>query len=192
MTREAKAVRGVQCFECDLYCAIDDRVLRCPASETDGPPSHIYTGSAATITALRSSGKGLFAGNSDGEILHWAKGDQRSPEILHAGSHRAVESIWLLSTHGVRRLLFTDTSIHAHARVLGDNFSCRYEAGGQTLRRLEVADDLLVATNDVRDRLFCWKPGEPERPSATVSVAAIAQHSVQDVCLVTAPRIDEA
>lgn len=187
MIQGAKAVRGVQFFEGDLYCAIDDRVIRWPADETTDRPTRIYTGSIATITALCPTPEDLFAGNGEGDILHWPKGRDTKPDRLHTGLHRAAESVWLLSTHGVRRLVYTDTSLYVHARVLGDNFTCRYEAGGQTLRRVEVAPDLLVATNELRDRLICWTPGQPAQPAAVVQVSRICGHSVQDVCLV--PRV---
>lgn len=184
MTRDAKAVRGVQFFEGDLYCAIDDRVVRWPADEAAEQPPHIYTGSMTTISALCPTADGLFVGNGDGDILHWPKGRDSKPERLHTGLHRAAESVWLLATQGVRRVVYTDTSLHVHARVLGDNFTCRYEAGGQTIRRVEVAPDVLVATNDLRDRLICWSPGQPDSPTATIGVSRLCGHSIQDVCLV--------
>ena len=184
MTRPAKAVRSIAFFEGDLYCSIDDRVIRWPADSTDDHPTHIYTGSNATITALQVTPDGLFAGTSNGDVLHWPGGRDAVPDRPHTGSNRPVESLWLLSCHGVRRLVFTDTSVYVHARVLGDSFACRYEAGGQTLRRVEVAPDVLVATNDLRDRLICWTPGEPARPFATIGVSRICQRSIQDVCLV--------
>jgi hypothetical protein len=184
MTREAKAVRGVEFFEGDLYASIDDRIIRWPADATEDCPSNVYTGSRSTITALCPTPAGLYAGNSDGDVLHWATGRDTAPDTLHSGSSRAVESLWLLYSHGVRRLVFTDTSLQVHARVLGDSFSCRYEAGGQTLRRVEVAPDMIVATNDLRDRLICWSPGQPAKPTTTIGVARICGHSMQDVCLV--------
>ena len=70
--------------------------------------------------------------------------------------------------------------------MLGDSFTCRYEAGGQTLRRVEVAEDVIVATNDLRDRIICWHPNEPARPYANVGVAQMTGRSVQDVCLLPA------
>lgn len=184
MTGGAKAVRDVQFVDGDMYCSIDDRVIRWPADSADSKPSHIYTGSMTTITALCPTSDGLFAGNGDGDILHWPAGRDTKPERLHTGLHRAAESVWVLSSHGVRRLVYADTSLHVHSRVLGDNYSCRYEAGGQTLRRVEVATDLLVATNDLRDRLIYWKPSQPQQPTSIVSVAQLCGHSIQDVCLV--------
>ena len=184
MTRNAKAVRGAVFFDGGIYCAIDDRVIRWPADEAVDRPTNIYTGSMTTITALCPTKEGLFAGNGDGDILHWPTGCDTKPERLHTGLNRAAESIWLLTSHGVRRIVYTDTSLHVHARVLGDNFTCRYEAGGQTLRRVEVAPDMLVATNDLRDRLICWAPGRPATPKATIGVSRLCGHSIQDVCLV--------
>ncbi len=185
MTRDAKAVRAVQFFDGHVYCAIDDRIIRFSADELSDRPTTIFTGSGTTITALVPTPKGLYAGNSGGDVLHWADGRETAPDRLHTGTQRAAESLWLLTTHGVRRLVYSDTSLQVHARVLGDNFTCHYEAGGQTLRRVEVAPDLLVATNDLRDRLICWSPGQPAKPSATIAVSRLCGRSVQDVCLVS-------
>lgn len=184
VTAGAKTVRHVHFFEGSLYFSTDDRVIRFLASDSEDRPTSIHTGSSATITALCVISGGLFAGNSKGKILHWSKGRDSAPELLHHGSHRAAESIGQWSSHGVRRLVFTDTSLHVFARVLGDSFVCRYEAGGQTLRRVEIAPDLLVATNDLRDRLICWAPGQPSQPTSTIGVSRLCGQSVQDVCLV--------
>lgn len=183
LTHGAGAIRNVEFFDGDGYCSIDDRVIRWPGGEQSDQPSQVYTGSVATITALCPSREGLFAGNSEGEILHWPEGAS-APERMHHGSKRAAESLCLLNTQGVRRLVFSDTSPQIHVQVLGDSFTCRYEAGGQTLRRVEAAPDMLVATNDLRDRLIIWSPGQPAKPKSLISVAALSGHTVQDFCLV--------
>ena len=184
MTRDAKTVRGVLFSNGALYCTIDDRIINWPADETSDRPAHIYTGSTATITSLCATPDGLLAGNSTGDVLFWAAGKETDPEMLHRGTNRAAESVWMVTTHGVRRVLYADTSPSIHARVLGDSFTCQYEAGGQTLRRVEVAPDLLAATNDLRDRLLLWSTGDPAKPRATVQVSRLCGRSVQDVCLV--------
>jgi hypothetical protein len=185
MTRGVKAVRGVRIFDGHLYCAIDDRIICWLADDHGDQPRHIYTGSTTTIASLCPTDVGLLAGNGNGDILYWKKSQVTRPERLHAGVNRAAESLWMASTNGVRRIVYTDTSLHVHAQVLGDSFSCRYEAGGQTLRRVELAPDMLVATNDLRDRLICWTPGQPAHPIATIGVARLTGRSVQDVCLVS-------
>lgn len=184
ITRNARAVRHVQVFDGNLYASIDERVIAWPADGAGDQPARAYTGSRATITAVCATPDGVFAGNSEGDILHWPLDRESDPERLHQGSQRAAESVWLLATHGVRRLVYTDTSLRVHARVVGDSFCCGYEAGGQTLRRVEVAPDAIVATNDLRDRLLYWIPSTPSRPRATISVASLCGHSIQDVCLV--------
>jgi len=85
---------------------------------------------------------------------------------------------------GIKRLFYTDTSLAVFARVLDDQHVCRYEAGGQTLRRVEVAPDILVATNEIRDRIICFDPARADKPPEVVHIARITGHSVQDVCLV--------
>ena len=184
MTDQAKTVRDVEFLDGDLYFAVDDRVLCTRADDRSDTPAHIFTGSGSAVTVICPTAEGLFAGNSDGDILRWTAGRDAEPELIHRGMNRAAESLWVLSTHGVRRLVFTDTSSRIHVRVLGDSFTCAYEAGGQTLRRVEAAPDLLVATNDLRDRLICWSSGQPDQPIATINVAALCGRSIQDACLV--------
>jgi hypothetical protein len=194
ITRDAKAVRNVQYRDGRYFASIDNRVIAWPADGGREPtglaandpeqPTQIYTGSRSTLTALAITEDGVFAGNSDGDVFFWRTSETERPERLHTGSRRPVESIKLLDSHGLRRLFFTDTSPRVYAHVVGDGFSCGYEAGGQTIRRVNVAADLIVATNDPRDRLFIWKPGEPDHPIATINIGALTGRSIQDVCLV--------
>jgi len=183
LTGRAQTVRGVTFQDGRVFCAIDAGVAAVPADAPDSD-AVLYRGSRAILTALAVAGGDVFAGNAEGEILHWPVDAPDGPSVLHAGNRRPAESIHVLPTAGVDRLFFTDTSLAVHARVRGDSYACRYEAGGQTLRRVEVAPDLLVAINDVRDRLICWRPSQPVRPSAVVPVSRLLRRSVQDVCLV--------
>lgn len=183
-TRDATAVRGVQAFDGDLLVGVDDQILGFrPAGPVDDT-ERIYRGSEATITSICPSHDGLFAGNAQGDVLHWPKGALSNPKLLHRGMNRAAESVGLLAQNGVSRLIFSDTSPRVHAMVLGDSFRCQYEAGGQTLRRVDIAPDLLVGTNDLRDRLFCWRPSTPAEPHQTIAVSRLCGHSIQDLCLV--------
>lgn len=184
MTFKACAIRNVLCAGDRFYCSIDDQVIAWPMDGYGDKPSEVYTGASSTIASLAVCDGEVFAGTSRGNVYRWAVGVCSEAECIHHGMDRAAESVMILSSRGVRRIFFTDTTTSAHARVLGDSFSCKYEAGGQTIRRVEVAPDLVVATNDLRDRLICWGPGAPERPIATIGISALCGHSVQDVCLV--------
>jgi hypothetical protein len=184
MTRDAKVVRDVQFFDGELYCSIDDRIICWPVDDLADRTNHVYTGSPATISSFRATSDGVFAGTSEGDVLHWPSRRDAEPERLHVGRQRAAESMWLLLSNGVRRLVFADTSLCVRAQVLGDAYACEYEAGGQTLRRVEVAPDIIVATNDQRDKLICWTPGGPDQPVATIPVSSLCGRSIQDVCLV--------
>lgn len=190
LTKAAKAVRHALWHDGDLYASVDNHIIRWPADATTDAavdqPAHVFKGSVATITAICPSPQGLLAGNADGDILFWPSDSQREPERLHMGTQRAAESLWLTKSQGINRVIFADTSLHVYAKVLGDSYVCRYQAGGQTLRRVEVADDVLVATSDLRDRLICWKPNSPDKPYRTIGISRICGSSVQDVCLVGA------
>jgi hypothetical protein len=185
----ARALRGVLFHEGRIWFSRDDRIASV-AAHAGGPaePAELdpewYDGSGTTITALAIAAGGVLGGTADGRILRWRFDEPRTPDTLHTGNRRPVESIHVLNVGGVECLFFADTSLAVHAQVCGDSFACRYEAGGQTLRRVEVMPDLIVATNDVRDRLIGWTPNAPQHPTAIVPVARLTHHSVQDVCLV--------
>ena len=181
LTRGAGAVRHVQTAGRRLFFSADNRIVSIdPAHEDD---CRTYTGSSAVITALLATGTDVFAGNANGEILHWA-GDDDAPRVLHGGSRRPAESVALLNTAGVARLVYTDTTLAVHARVLDDTIVSRYEAGGQTLQRAKVASDLIVAVDDPRYRLIVWHPNQPGRPLTTIHVARLTGRRIQDVALV--------
>ncbi len=184
LTSQAKAVRSVVRMASMMYCAVDAQIVSWSNRSVDGKPGEIFTGSTSTITAICPSGRGLYAGNAEGDILHWPVGVTDKPQTIHRGMQRPAESLWLTSAHSVDRLVFTDTSLAVYALVVGDSFVCRYEAGGQTLRRVDVAGDVIVATTELRDRLICWSPSDPSRPKATIAVGALCSRSIQDVCLV--------
>lgn len=184
-TRDAQAVRCVQFFNGDVYFSADACVYKLRADDPAGSPT-AFTGSRSLITSICPTRDVLYAGNAHGDILYWAGNAADAPEILHAGRDRSAESVTLTDSGGLERLYYTDTSTAVFARVVGDSFSCRYEAGGQTLRRVEVARDVVVATNDARDRLICWSPGDAARPYAVIGVSRITGHSIQDVCLIPA------
>ena len=182
LTRDARAVRNVHAAGDNVVFSVDDRVVAFkPGAEDE---RREYTGSASVIPAALACGPVMFAGIADGQILQWPDGGTTAPRVLHGGSRRAAETVALLVSGGVGRLFYTDTTLAVFARVVGDTFTCRYEAGGQTLRRVEVAPDLIVATNDPRDRLLIWRPNRTGQPVAAIHVARLTTHSVQDVTLV--------
>lgn len=183
-TENAKAVRSVCFYNGAIYFSIDDQVMKIPADGLDQEPVE-FKGSCALISSLWPSVDGIYAGNAEGQVLHWPAGEFDQPEILHAGRQRSVESVTVIDFGGLRRLFYADTSFAVFARVVGDAYTCRYEAGGQTLRRVEVAPDLIVATNEMRDRLICWRPSRPSAPESVASVSQLTGHSIQDVCLIS-------
>ena len=68
-------------------------------------------------------------------------------------------------------------------------FRSRYEAGGQTVRRAECAADIIVATTDARDRVLIWRADEPQQPACVINIHRLTGRSIQDVCLIPAPRL---
>ncbi|MCK4660176.1 MAG: hypothetical protein KAV82_11700 [Phycisphaerae bacterium] len=182
LTRNAKTIRNVQTAAGRVFFSVDERVVSFAGDDEND--RHIHSGSATVITAVLATGRDLFAGNADGQILHWPEGETTTPRVLHGGSRRPAESIALLTGGGVPRLFYTDTTLAVFSRVVGDTFTCRYEAGGQTLQRAVVASDLIVATDDPRQRLLIWRPDQTSQPIAGIHVARLTNHSIQDTALV--------
>ncbi len=182
LTTGAKTVRYAQFARERFWCTVDDRIVSVPADDLTAAPHIVDTG-RTVVSALCVSDHGIHVGNAEGDILRF---DERGhvPTRLHGGSRRPAESVQLLTAGGVGRLYYTDTSLAVFGRVLGDAFVCRYEAGGQTIRRAEAAPDIVVGTTDARDRIIVWQADHPDRPSDVVNVAQLTGHSVQDVCLI--------
>lgn len=182
-TEGAQAVRQLQTAGDELVCSVDDRVLRWPANEANPRDAEVLDGVDGTITALAWSPEGLLAGTHQGSLWCWWWDAPRKPELLRRGHQRPLESIRVDSRCGITRCLLADTTSAAYARMLGDQFECRYESGGQPVRWVEGADDWIVGTTELRDRLLCWRPSSPERIEAVVSVGAMCGHPIQDVKL---------
>jgi hypothetical protein len=178
----AKTIRGVQSFGGSLFLTVDNEVWQI------GPDlsqiTNRYTGAAHTLAALSVTSDSIFAGTSEGDILQWDRDLPHELSRIHGGSRRPAESVHAKSAGAVDRLFFTDTTLAVYARVLGDSFVCRYEAGGQVPRRVESAEDWVVAVNDVRDRLLCWHTSNPKHPVHLLPVSQITGRSIQDVAIV--------
>lgn len=184
LTSGASSVRAVQVCGGDLYCAVGGTVLAWGGAETSPGAVRELRGARSAITALcATEALGVFAGTADGALLHWEEPNEDRPVELHLGRNRPVESVTVVESEGLTRVIFTDTSPAVHARVLGDTVSWRYEASGQTLRRAAAAEDVIAAVTELRDRLMWFNALDPNRPVAVVHVARDFGHTIQDVCL---------
>jgi hypothetical protein len=188
-TATAKTVRCAIFATERLWCSIDDTVHSVLEGDLRSGPLRFSAGHD-TITALAIDGDDIFAGTVSGNVLHWPGLNCEAPETLHAGSRRPVESIATVAGGDIARLFYTDTSLAVYSKVLGDSFICRYEAGGQTIRRAECAADMIVAINDARDRIVIWNASQPKHPAQTISIAQLTGHSTQDVCLLPLSNSD--
>ncbi|GMU37959.1 MAG: hypothetical protein KJ057_11615 [Phycisphaerae bacterium] len=183
-TAGASSVRAVQVCGGELYCAAGGTVLAWGVAETSPGTVRELRGARSVITALcATEALGVFAGTADGSLLHWEGPNEDRPVELHLGRSRPVESVSVVESEGLTRVIFTDTSPAVHARVLGDTVSWRYEASGQTLRRAAAAEDVIAAVTELRDRLMWFDALDPNRPVAVVHVARDFGHTIQDVCL---------
>lgn len=183
LTAGARAVRAVRHDAGRFYAAVDQRILVWPPNRNPAVPEAILDGAKGLITALAVGAPGIFAGTAEGDLLHWRSSESPKPEAIIKGRGRAIESLHILGAEGLYRLGFSDTSIQFYERIVGEPWALEYSSGGTTLRRVEMAPDLLAATNEMRDRLVLFHPGECDHPVATVNVGQLTGHAIQDVCL---------
>lgn len=189
LTAGARAVRAVRHDAGRFYAAVDQRILVWPPERNPAVPEAILNGAKGLITALAVGAPGIFAGTAEGDLLHWRSSESPRPEVIVKGRGRAIESLHILGAEGLYRLGFSDTSIQFYERIVGEPWALEYSSGGTTLRRVEMASDLLVATNEMRDRLVLFHVGECDHPVATVNVGQLTGHAIQDVCLAASSSV---
>ncbi|MCG3129531.1 MAG: hypothetical protein FLDDKLPJ_00264 [Phycisphaerae bacterium] len=183
-TAGASSVRAVQVCGGEVFCAVGDTVLAWRVAEASSGAVRELRGARSAIAALCvTETLGVFAGTADGALLHWEGLEEDRPVELHLGRNRPVESVTVVESEGLSRIIFADTTPAVHARILGDTVSWRYEASGQTLRRAAAAEDVIAAVTELRDRVMWFDVLDPGRPAAVIHVARDFRHTIQDVCL---------
>src|SRR5690606_5064508 len=125
-----------------------------------------------------------IAGNVAGEVLAWDLADPATPQILRGSTGQPVESVDLLDSGGIERLVIADRSRELTALVLGDHYERPYHAGRALVRRAAALPDLLLAMNDTRDRLLAWDPREPAEPLASIVIPHLTGEPIQDIALI--------
>jgi hypothetical protein len=181
ITEAARAVRDVQVDDIGrLWLAVDNIVVGWrPGEET---PSLLLSAPGIVTVALVVDGS-VYAGMDDGGIVAWDIAEPTRMKTIRDSTGNAVRSIDWLSGGGVPRLLIADKRPHLELKVLGDAYVGEYRCG-QKMRWGFGAEDWIVGVNDRRDQLFTWRPGQPQLPTAGISVGRLAGRSIQDVALV--------
>ena len=195
LTHGTSTVRCARVAESRLWFAVDQSLYALPVEDVDTATPTRYAASSSTISSLAVAGDQVYAGNVDGQIIAWDVDDPDKAHIVRGAGGGPVESIDVIATGGVSRLVIADRSRALMLMVVGDNFTCRYESPSQIVRRGAAAEDLFVAMNDTRDRLLAWDPREPKQPSAVVIIPHLTGSTIQDICLVpstSCPTPDEA
>ncbi|MGB0716353.1 MAG: SPFH domain-containing protein [Phycisphaerae bacterium] len=191
LTRNADAVRGALIRNGKGYASVgntivswnEDKNYPTPPAEPTETWQLQQATSPFAMTAFAPTDAGMFAGTSNGFVYHWSHDNAEAPTLIHQGFDRAVETVQWIDADGVSNLMIADLTSRLSTRVLDDSFVMHYEAGGQTLRRAEANRNVVVAMNDLRDRLICWTPGEGDRATHVIPVAAAHQAHIQDFCL---------
>lgn len=184
--RDARTVRAVQIVGKRIVLSVDEHVLTCPIDDVSPRAITPFRGSIARITCIHALGDSIFAGNEVGDIWQWRQDAPTEGRCIRRGGGSPIESLQIVTAGGVPHLIVAERRVAAlQAVAIDDSFALRYETGGPGVRRCAAGGGVFVAINDLRDRLICWHPAQPEQPYAVIPVSASVGHSVQDVCLVT-------
>jgi hypothetical protein len=183
-THGAEAIRHIRRVGEHVWLSIDHRVLRLPADDLRAERAICYEGNTVPVTALHVDKVRVIAGTQTGQLLMWELDKPSEPCVLEHGRGRPIGSVRTLPSEGLDRLIFADYSPGITARFLEDALACRYQSGGEEFGRAMAADDLIIAVNTQRDRMFLWHPYEPAAPYAVVPVALWTGHSIQDASLI--------
>lgn len=187
-TANARTVRFVRCEEGGrVWLTVDERIYAFPAGDWKAEQLREYAGSGSTISSLAVHREGVFAGTQAGDLWRWPIHRPSEPELLVRGTGRPVEGLAVVETAGVSHVVYADGSPGLNARVLGDAYVCRYEAAGRNLRWALAGEDLLIAVNDLRDRVLLWQPHHPQAPLRQVNIGRLCGQQVQDVERICGP-----
>lgn len=184
VTSGADTVRGARFVEGQLWFSVDEEVWCQPEEGLSACKPTLYAGARERISALTLSGGLLYAGTVCGQVLVWEIGEPDSARVIRGASGNPVESLAVLDNGAVDHLLIADRGNALQALVVEDSYIRRYESGSTPVRRAAVAEDVLVAMNDNRDRLIAWDPRDPSNPAAMVIVPHLTGSTIQDLCIV--------
>jgi hypothetical protein len=188
LTRRARAVRHLQTdARGRIWLSIDQNVICLAGGAVAAASPMLFPGSETAITSLASTADGtrVYAGNEAGHVICWETDCPESCKTVYSGGGGPCRSVSPSELLGLSRLGLTDDGMAVKELILDDTVVEQYLAGGQRLRQAWWSDELIVATDDHRSRLFFWRIGEPDRPYATTDIGWICSNRIQDACMLT-------
>lgn len=128
-----------------------------------------YAGRRAPITALFVAGDSIFAGNQEGEVLHWATGDPGRPARVLLRRQGTIYSVGKMRTERGRFLLIgaRDYSVSAFDPVTG---ASRQYLSPDLLRWVDGAGDFVFASSYSGHRVFVWDVDRPSRHTYSIPI----------------------
>jgi len=188
LTAGARTVRHIQRdTQGRVWLTIDQQVLCLPADDLRDEAATTYKGCGDSITGLSVFEEEIYVATQSGGVYRWPIDRTESPETVEAPGRGALQSVQVLVLGLVARMVIPAPRAGLMVRVVGDAYSCTY-SGEQIIRFAQAAPDLLVGVNDLRDRAELWHPDDPAAPLATLHVARLTGHTIQDVLLLPARR----
>lgn len=180
--------RRIRCCTSDergVYFAADDRVLLLNPGHA---PECIAAVGRGEIRAMAIVNDEVYLGTDEGMLLRdRIDGTQGVCECLYRAP-AAIETIAARRWSDMTELVFP-AGMDGVLNLFAEEGVCGrlLESSHQVIRRAWVADDLIVAMRDLRDRLILLHADEPSRGGRTISMIDLLGREIEDACIVTAP-----
>ncbi len=172
ITRTNKYTRGVCVHMGNVYFASGSSVYAFEpgATETDT----VYENSGSPVTALHVAGDSIFAGNQEGEVLHWALSYPQRPARVLLRRQGTIYSVGKMLTEQGRFILIgaRDYSVTAFNPMTG---TVRQYMSPDLLRWVDGAGDFVFGSSYSGHRVFAWDIGRASRHIYSIPVDEMAQ-----------------
>jgi hypothetical protein len=172
ITRANKYTRGVCVHMGTVYFASGSCVYAFEpgASETQA----VYENGGAPVTALHVAGDSIFAGNQEGDVLHWALSYPQRPAKVLLRRQGTIYSVGKMLTEQGRFILIgaRDYSVTAFNPMTG---TVRQYMSPDLLRWVDGAGDFVFASSYSGHRIFAWDISRASRHIYSIPVDEMAQ-----------------
>jgi hypothetical protein len=127
----------------------------------------------------------LYVGTARGMVLRdRLDGGMEAWEVLHRGS-TPIESLQVRRWSDLIEVVVPAGPLGVRGLYPDEGLVTELLPAAHPIRRAWVADDVIVALNESRDRLFVANANTPARAAREVAVSRLVSRSIQDACIVT-------
>ncbi len=166
LLNKSRTIRAIQCLGEDLYFANNEKVFVVPAHSPQKSNSKIYLGNASEITSLVATEEGIYAGNSQGEVLFWDKNNTKTPQICAKYSH----PIFMLRRNSSTQDILIAAKEPALLAINPHSHKVKRYLADQLISWIDGASNILIGIGEDLETIYVWENKNTEIYSAKINV----------------------